>query len=116
MTTRLQAPSELCCDVYSRVPTSNEASAWIDAVRTQRGSDALDSLKQGGIVNLVGCLVARMIVGLISVGRGWVRGRRCVVIQGVPVSGGDHQSLWVAVSPLELKRSSRHGLTWGEGS
>jgi hypothetical protein len=33
----------------------------------------------------VGCLVAGMIGGLISVGRGWVRGRRCAVIQGVPV-------------------------------
>lgn len=52
MTIRLQVPSELCCDACSRVPTSNEDSAWIDAVRTQRGPDGLDSLKQGGTAHV----------------------------------------------------------------
>jgi hypothetical protein len=53
-----------------------------------------------GIVNLVGCMVAGMIGGLIRVGRGWVRSRRCAVVQGVPVPGGDHQPLRVAVPPV----------------
>ena len=57
------------------------------------------------IVNLVSCLVAGMIGGLISAGRGWVRGRRCAVLQGVPVSGGDHQPLRVALPapPLSFR-------------
>jgi transposase-like protein len=43
--------------------------------------------------------VAGMIGGLISVGEGWVDGRRCAVVHGVPVPGGGHQSLCMAVSP-----------------
>jgi hypothetical protein len=43
-----------------------------------------------GTVNLVRPSVAGMIGGLISVGRGWVDGRRGAVVQGVPLPDGDH--------------------------
>jgi hypothetical protein len=54
-----------------------------------------------GTVNLGGSAAAGMIGG--SVGRalrglGWWH--RCAIIQGVPVSGGDHQSLCLAVLPF----------------
>jgi hypothetical protein len=38
-----------------------------------------------GVVNLVRPSAAGVIDGLISVWRGWVDGRRCAVVQGVPV-------------------------------
>src|SRR6476659_7955366 len=73
-----------------------------------------------GIVNLGGGRVAGMIDG----SSGWwveggAGGYRCAVVQGVPVSGGDHQPLCVAVLrvPAELgggrgddARAGRHGL------
>jgi hypothetical protein len=37
-----------------------------------------------------GCLVAGMIGGLVSVGEGWIDGRRGAVVHGVSVPGGDH--------------------------
>jgi hypothetical protein len=43
-----------------------------------------------GVVNLVRSSVAGMIGRVISVGEGWVDGRRCAVVQGVPLPGGDH--------------------------
>jgi hypothetical protein len=43
-----------------------------------------------GVVNLVRSSVAGMIGGLISVGRGWVDGRHCALVEGVPIPGGDH--------------------------
>jgi hypothetical protein len=39
-------------------------------------------------------LVAGMIDGLLSAEKGWVRGRRCAVMQGgIPTPNGGHQSI-----------------------
>src|SRR6185312_6656482 len=70
-----------------------------------------------GTVNLVACLVAGRIAGLLAARwRGWAGGGRGAVLQGVSFPGGDHQPLCLALPPLSAELPRDRGDDAGPGN
>jgi DDE superfamily endonuclease len=97
----------------SRVDAQRPTADLADCARPRPG-------RRRGLVNLGGSLVTGMIGGSSAwrVAGGWAGGHRCAVVQGVAVSGGDHQPLRLVVLPVPAElaggrgddaRAGRHG-------